>query len=1242
MSFTRRPERARRPQAPKKPERLRAIPEQLIDDDETQLEDMLLWYPSQDTYNFQQIVSGMKEFRELSSSITEPSPKRGEKYKHQEFIARMMLFVDYMLIIHRTGTGKTCGAIGSTEKLLRGQQTRDSLIDITYRMLINPSTFIKKVVILVKGKSQKLEFENQLICKCTPFGIYETEETLLKATKKEQRNAIRRAYRKFYTITTYGVFASEVSKLSEDQRKKLYSSTAFIIDEGQYLTSDEEQDVKENLQEHKNTVNRIKTKNNPKKERKSKPTKEEIYRILKDLFRTVTRKKIMILTATPVVNKLVELTSLFNLFPDLNIPKNFDWYNSTLEDLRPYLTRVSYVRELDTGAHVISEGSELSNVLREFDIRSDINIQGLTIVYPEVMSEFQSEVFNQLYQYAGSFSHGPIRASNIVFPDGSISPRKSATSKGADHLFGGFRKHVHCDDYESFTGCSLNEDFKNILSDPESFKSLSIKFYDIIRLVYQNRGNTFIFVRYKEEAILLGLIFRLYNFEEFTGESSIFESEPGKSSGYCDTKSSGQRSKRRVIIPERNRYAILYSGVEAKDKFSNIMNTANSWENRNSDYLRVIIGTPLTQTGLSFDNFTNFFYVTSDWTESGAYQAISRILRATSFNALVDDMIVSLMKHGLTREQAKLQARVDVRIYYMSSISSVDYYNPQTGVNEGLKSIDLRMYSVAEEKDMKNKKVLRMMKQSSVDCQIHEKRNQRENDIDGSKICDYQQCKYNCIDPPPTPDMITENNFDILYSDQIKEEIKEKVKEKFRTTFYISLNNLMESLNQYKKRLIEESVLQIVRNKEVVINRYGFESYLRNDGDMLFLQNEYPDLSEGAVFDKVFYTEVMTLSLPVSISQFNQIHMQQLATGISLQLQSMDINYALTCLDGFIADSEIVGCPSGNIDDVIYILELSVKEYINNSTDPFFTNVVNHFIAKKYLFAEYEPTIEIDKSTEEYTSKRVKVKTEQGTLRYKTAGKPPQTVEYPAKPFDEEKGYSPGFEFNTGGQIVWFHMLYILKEHQSYEKTKAISTVKGKLRIFSPEENEWRDVEKHEIPSYQVLGRMRRWEPIPTETIVTETGAVYETEIPIMGTIDDKGVLRLQLLYVDRWKQSQGVALNKRNISRGKGTTCTNLKQTKIVYYMWVVGAQPYTTRPPVSREEMINRLTRMGSKSKIITAQSTAEDSMDNNLSVWDFPDDMLKFYYDWSYIIETSQRSELCKYLSEVLLSKGWIKYI
>lgn len=186
------------------------------------LEDLFVEYPSVDNPNIQALITDRKEFSDVSSDAPGLTVKqRGQYFKHQLIVQRYLRNYDDLLIQWETGVGKSCGVIGLTEyfKNNRGNITR--------------------VYILAPGSAIKQELKNQIMCRCTPVGTYDTE-WINEASGMSQRNRISRMLKKWYEITTVKKFCLKLfreywnqSTLTPDLQRieEDYSGTLWWIDE---------------------------------------------------------------------------------------------------------------------------------------------------------------------------------------------------------------------------------------------------------------------------------------------------------------------------------------------------------------------------------------------------------------------------------------------------------------------------------------------------------------------------------------------------------------------------------------------------------------------------------------------------------------------------------------------------------------------------------------------------------------------------------------------------------------------------------------------------------------------------------------------------------------------------------------------------------------------------------------------------------------------------------------------------
>jgi len=142
----------------------------------------------------------------------------------------------------------------------------------------------------------------------------------------------------------------------------------------------------------------------------------------KRLFHSIKRSKIIITTATPMVNEPKDIRNLINLLrtPEEGLlPENFDYDGSSIEEVNKYFGGyITYVAPIDNRVDVNHEGE---------DIKHTINLKGgeyysdTVKVTPLIMSEFQSYYYLERFmsEETEAFRNKALQASVFVFPDGS-------------------------------------------------------------------------------------------------------------------------------------------------------------------------------------------------------------------------------------------------------------------------------------------------------------------------------------------------------------------------------------------------------------------------------------------------------------------------------------------------------------------------------------------------------------------------------------------------------------------------------------------------------------------------------------------------------------------------------------------------------------------------------------------------------------------------------------------------------
>ena len=275
------------------------------------LTDFYSAYLPRTTPKFQQYLSGKWEFKQLEAGPDERLPygKRGVFYNYQKFYHRFLRIYNELLIMDSPGVGKSCSVYGITEYIRYHRE----LLELGDPRADEKVAHIKRVIILVKGPTHRLESRNQLVCRCSN-GYYETPLVVNAPSEPAQQSSLTKAIKGAgYTIITYGTFAKSLRKLTREQIIEQYSDSFIWIDEAHNLLIDPITDA--------GSKSREKTKN---------------YATIKEFLHTIERSKKVLTSATPAINGAGEIGQLMNLILPLDgqIPRGYDFHNASDNDIR--------------------------------------------------------------------------------------------------------------------------------------------------------------------------------------------------------------------------------------------------------------------------------------------------------------------------------------------------------------------------------------------------------------------------------------------------------------------------------------------------------------------------------------------------------------------------------------------------------------------------------------------------------------------------------------------------------------------------------------------------------------------------------------------------------------------------------------------------------------------------------------------------------------------------------------------
>ena len=1103
--------------------------QRLTTKDYFQLEDLLAYYPPHDTPDIQTIFTSKKEFNELKSVPNEPPPKKGEYYKHQKLIQRFMRAVDKLLIIHEAGTGKTCTMLSVSEFYEIMSRTLEGMSD----SLLRQGFPIKKTYIIVRNDILKDEFINQLVCTCT-IGKYETSYVKEARDERSRMTRIKKEIGRWYEVLTFREFSNRInqrikegvdargkniyrieSKLSDEEIKLEFSNCLFFADEIHNLRN-VEGDFGEISDEDKESsmLN---------------------YISLSTVFHTANNIKIILASATPMINKPSDLVPILNLLlpKDKQVADGTDFAKWKLNDFEKLVRgMVSFVRILDTGIDLEYQGEP---VAESYVTVAGKSIQATSVIDATMMSPFQSRGYLDAEVKESRSGEGGIRkasrhAANFVFPkDIEMKYGNPTFDENAIGLYGteGFDKYVIDDNgnyrFKAEFQKLIQPFMVNIEGQQQLYTHLidfSSKFLDVIQLCEKNPGNCFCYTddfATASGAILLGLCFEIFGYKKYTPTSAAFETTGIRTSTTLCSKDDVDEIRKIKIKPEK-RYVVLTSEAD-RETVRNILTLYNSKENMNGEYIKVFIASKKAREGLNLSNVQNIHLICPAWNYSNMYQAIFRAIRATSHIGLLN----YLKEKAIIEKKNPNDVRVSVRIYQHCSVLSDEPEIQELSEEIGKPniSVELQMYQLSEEKDRNNAVVMRMLKQCALDCQINQDRNQRTTDEDGSQTCNYDKCRYKCVDPPPIDTDFT--TYDVYYKDELVEKIKIKLIELFEKKNTYMASEIFDNINEFPPKFVLQGLAEMIKDKVPFMNRYGYTSFLAENGNQFFLVSELNAYSTEAV-ETLYDMNVNTIGKTEYNENLYAVGRKDFDETIKALRKPIDDKKVEQILssENLLEDIEKIDT---NI--LITLIEnLLLKERNKESLTEQETKAISKY--RNLIYSLNEPLSLIQESQEK-RSEPTKPK----------RGRRPN-LNKPAKITNLKKDLVvEDIEF---GEPVMVHILDLLRGDKTGYKTTT-KFVKGdaNIRILKESEGKWRDTTEIEKLAYNKLIQFN---------LSQETKRLFG-EKDIYGTVLQDDVFRI----IDKTKENAKAKKNRHYILKGR--ECVDLRFQELTDILYRLKLSP-------------------------------------------------------------------------------------
>jgi len=604
---------------------------------------------------------------------------------------------------------------------------------------------------------------------------------------------------------------------------------------------------------------------------------------------------------------------------------------------------------------------------------------------------------------------------------------------------------------------------------------------------------------------------------------------------------------------------------------------------------------------MNVNNVLETHLVDPDWTPSGTYQALSRGLRATSHV----DLIAEMIQNGVPPEEAKVEFMT-----FKHSAEPLPYY--------GRSSIDAEIYLSSEIKDRYSRRLLRIMKQLAVDCQIHRKRNIRDTDIDFSQTCDYDLCDYACADPPPPEGLGKDfSTYDVYYLDQTLDKVIKLVSSflslygslryrEFGFVFDLDPSLSDEELtNLPRRKIMALAIAKMIERRIPVIDALGYRNYVLEENGVFYLARDYPtNLNNSLKYDSMIYNKWGRGLLRKPLSSFLQgkdtLLEEEMAgetpESLGLRVRALPTRAKTELLEeaalkvwGEILPPERENFPN---EEKTQLLEAGL--YYNPITSLF----------RNSIFVTPYPANQIA-SIEKARANPGRGRPRNPNVKRKIQKLQEDQIAVLRKILEEE----------TENEPCLIHTVFSNEMRSGYNQVTFSDNAEDVIRLYRRSENAWRNVEPNTI-EFEILNQIAQLKIAERKNEIAErSGGIYGS------------------FYADNIFRIHDSAGGKKSVSKqfeNSGRDCRSWEVIRLVDLCLLKGAPPPVDPASIDPDRAVD-----------ILVSSHNFPYTEEELRQWD--PERLKYFAGW-YSTPKEQRSqdELCKAIREKMKEKNEIYYV
>ncbi len=810
------------------------------------------YYPDPNDEDFQMKIFKKREFyyhtipqRDKMKSYEEIDKYRTDVCKgdfalrEQQIIPTNFLSPDTpykgLLIMHGTGTGKTCTAISIAE------QFKEQVVK-----------YNTKIYVLTSGPNIRENFKSQLLF-CTGETYLKNKQILeqMNETDKERENkiAIYNALQ-YYKILSYKTFYKRVlgEKIAEkkivgddvkedDEKGPRIKTTYKKTEEGEY----ERDIVVDKITNMDNSIIIVDEAHNV--------SGNEYGKALEKIIKNSKNLRVVLLSATPMSNLADEIIDMLNFIRPLNdqIKREIVFTGD-----KNYLMTFKeggeeYLRKMATGYISFFRG----NIPYTFADRIDKGEIPDGLLFTPVikcnMEDFQLKCYlDATKNFDDKLDRASSAAANFVYPcldsDGKLKGvhsneglnRVLAQLKNKDDLIKAINKQL-------FGGTIKKEDIGNFINETENknitgnilkldyLKYFSSKFYKCIkklnRIVEGDKGAGTAFV-YSNLVKAGGMelfaeALKMNGYLEYVEDNSYNITDTTRDAVTGLTLEEFKKKKMNLSQFHPATFIIITGGTdesgedipEVKQKI--IRNVFNNIENVNGKLIKLVLGSKVMNEGITLENTRSVHILDVHYNLGKVDQVIGRAIRMCKHINVIDDK---------------------------NKFPKVGVYRYVVSLKDGL-STDETLYQKAELKFILVKRVERVLKEVAIDCPLLIHGNKFPEEIEkyqgcypptlenvrkGRKICpalcDFMECDFKCNNKK-----LNERYYDNKKGTYKEVDIKDIDQDTFNDNLAKSeIDNVKQKLKdlyRYKHVYLYKELEQIIKNSFKKRQEELFDNY---------------------------------------------------------------------------------------------------------------------------------------------------------------------------------------------------------------------------------------------------------------------------------------------------------------------------------------------------------------------------------------------------------------------------------